>query len=196
VSVRSQPEVFERLKADKGFRDLWMAEHVSTGTAIQIQDLRKQREWSQERLGQESGMAQNVISRLENPDYKNVTMRTLVKLAAAFGVALLVRFVPYSRYLRETDNLSADALEAVNISDDNLLEPGADPELIKQLIARLNEISATTLRDIRIDAALSEAPLGQGKNNLVPLAKPQIASARLCVPIGKIGAQQFVGGMR
>ena len=42
-------------------------------------------------------MNQNAISRLENPSYGKATLTTLKRLAAAFDVALIVRFVPFGQ---------------------------------------------------------------------------------------------------
>jgi len=43
------------------------------------------------------GMNQNAISRLESPWYGKATIRTLKRLAAAFDVGLVIRFVPFSK---------------------------------------------------------------------------------------------------
>lgn len=42
-------------------------------------------------------MNQNAISRLENPNYGKPTITTLKRIATAFDVALVVRFVPISQ---------------------------------------------------------------------------------------------------
>jgi hypothetical protein len=42
-------------------------------------------------------MNQNAISRLENPNYGKATLTTLRRVARAFDVALIVRFVPFSQ---------------------------------------------------------------------------------------------------
>jgi len=45
------------------------------------------------------GMNQNAIHRLESPEYGKATLTTLKRLAAAFDVALIVRFVPFSQLI-------------------------------------------------------------------------------------------------
>jgi transcriptional regulator with XRE-family HTH domain len=52
---------------------------------------------TQEELAEKVGMNQNAIHRLENPNYGKPTITTLKRIAAAFDVALIVRFVPYSQ---------------------------------------------------------------------------------------------------
>ena len=51
-----------------------------------------------------------MISRYENPDYGKYSISTLLELAAAFDVALAVRFVPFSE-LVEWDLSSNPAKE-------------------------------------------------------------------------------------
>ena len=41
-------------------------------------------------------MKQSAISRLESPDYGNLNIKTLRRIASAFDVGLIVRFVPFS----------------------------------------------------------------------------------------------------
>jgi len=45
-------------------------------------------------------MSQNNISRLENPDYGKFTLSSLKRIAEALDVALVVRFVPFSQYVK------------------------------------------------------------------------------------------------
>jgi hypothetical protein len=44
----------------------------------------------------EAGSAQESISLWEKPGYGRLTLSTLIRLASAFDVGLMVRFVPYS----------------------------------------------------------------------------------------------------
>jgi transcriptional regulator with XRE-family HTH domain len=77
--------------------------------------MREEREWTQGKLGEISGKPRNVISRLENPNYGALTLKTLLEMASAFEVALLVRFVPFSRLLREYSDTSTSALSASSV---------------------------------------------------------------------------------
>jgi transcriptional regulator with XRE-family HTH domain len=85
-----------RSLTDKGNRDAFVAQEIATTIPFQIRALRTARRLSQKKLGELAGMRQETVSLLENPDYGRVTIRTLLRLAAAFDVGLLVRFVPYS----------------------------------------------------------------------------------------------------
>lgn len=62
--------------------------------------MRDREDWSQQTLAEEAEMTQNAISRLENPFYGKATITTLKRIAAVFDVALVVRFVPFSRLVK------------------------------------------------------------------------------------------------
>lgn len=118
MSVHSKSNLFTKLKNDKRYRDLYVSEYIQTGTPFQIRALRNLREWSQEFLAQKAGMKQNVVSRLEDPSYGKLTLKTLLRMASAFDVALLVKFVPFSRFLNEMGDRSPAALYAEGIEDE------------------------------------------------------------------------------
>jgi transcriptional regulator with XRE-family HTH domain len=117
VSIESRIDLVEELK-EKEFRDAYAAEQVKTGIPFQIRALRNQREWNQERLAKEARTSQAAISRIEDPNYGKLSLQTLFKLASAFDVALLVKFVPFSRLLPEMDDASQVGLSASKFSDD------------------------------------------------------------------------------
>jgi DNA-binding Xre family transcriptional regulator len=61
--------------------------------AEQIVFLRQRRGWTQKQLAEKIGMKQSRISMLENPNYGNIELKTLSRIAAAFRVKLSVRFI-------------------------------------------------------------------------------------------------------
>jgi transcriptional regulator with XRE-family HTH domain len=62
--------------------------------------MRDREGWSQQELAERVEMTQNRISLLENPFKGKPTLTTLKRLAAAFDVALVVRFVPFSQLVK------------------------------------------------------------------------------------------------
>jgi len=74
-------------------------------------------------LADKIGSNQNAIYRAENPNYGKQTITTLKKIAAAFDVALVVRFVPFSELVdwvsgtpRTIKGLSTEALNVENFA--------------------------------------------------------------------------------
>lgn len=102
---------------DKEYRDAFVESHVRTGVAYQMRTLRKARGLSQEELGHLAGMPQATIGRLEDPDYGAFTLSTLLKLAAAFDIALLVRFTDLGDLLERTEDLSPKGLYAMSYDE-------------------------------------------------------------------------------
>lgn len=103
---------------DKIYRDAYVASNLGSGIAFQILYNREARHWTQEELGKKTGQPQNGIARLENPFYGRFTIKTLLKIASAFDVALLVKFVPFSRFLDELKDVSPEALLAPPYEDE------------------------------------------------------------------------------
>jgi len=94
------------------------AADVGTGLAFQIRLLREARGWTQEELAHQMGKRQETISQWENPDYGRYTLKTLSELAAAFDVALLVRFAPFSELVDWSMNLTPERLAPASFDDE------------------------------------------------------------------------------
>jgi transcriptional regulator with XRE-family HTH domain len=87
-------------RLSRGGRDArtrFVESHLGKTLAFQIRSMRDAKNWSQGALAEKVGMNQNAISRLESPTYGRATLTTLKRIATAFDVALVVRFVPFSQ---------------------------------------------------------------------------------------------------
>ncbi|MBW7957195.1 MAG: helix-turn-helix transcriptional regulator [Deltaproteobacteria bacterium] len=115
--VERKKKLISRLK-DKEYRDAFVSEHIDTGVPFQIKALRNQRHWTQHDLAERTGMAQTRISVLEDPNYNRITLKTLKKLASAFDVGLIVRFVSLGELVEWELNLSPDSLKAFSFEQD------------------------------------------------------------------------------
>lgn len=102
----SWTEALKKRFKNKEFRDAYVEEDLRTGIAFQIRLLRESQGLSQADLGRKAGKAQSAVARLENPDYGRFSLSTLLGLASAFDVALLVRFVSFSELLSRNQDLS------------------------------------------------------------------------------------------
>lgn len=95
---------------NKRYRDGVVASRVRNWIAFQIRTLRKQRGWSQIDFAEKTNKPQSVISRLEDPGYGKLTVQTLLDLAATFNVALLIKFVDFPTFIRQTSDVSSSAM--------------------------------------------------------------------------------------
>jgi len=95
----------------KRYRDIFGTSITGT-TAAQIRAMREKSKWSQEELAQRVGMGQARISLLENPNYENLSLKTLKRVANVFDVALIVRFAPFSKLFAMINSETFETLAA------------------------------------------------------------------------------------
>jgi transcriptional regulator with XRE-family HTH domain len=87
--------------------------------------LREDREWTQSKLADESGMKQERISVLEDVDYESWTIKTLKRFARAFDLRLSIKFESFGSFLTDYDEFSRDNLKRLSFDKD----PAFHPEL-------------------------------------------------------------------
>jgi transcriptional regulator with XRE-family HTH domain len=112
-------QIWKKL-TDKDYRDSFVASNISNTVSSQIYTLRDQRGWTQKELAQRAGMNQSRIPALEDPNLENFEIGTLKRIASAFDVALVVRFVPFSELTNWTASLSEQNLSVPEFANDTL----------------------------------------------------------------------------
>lgn len=122
-TIRTQ--LWEKMR-DKPYRDTFVAAHLSTNIAAQLQTIREQRGWSKKLLAQKAGMSPSRITVMEDPSYERFTLSTLKRLASAFDVALIARFTPFSDLVDWVAELSPEKLEASEFEKDFLSKTGEE----------------------------------------------------------------------
>ena len=76
-----------------------LAQHIAVSVALQVVLMRVKQGWTQDDLAQKAGVSLKFIKALERGDPAlDYRMERLAKMAKAFDVALLVRYVPFSLY--------------------------------------------------------------------------------------------------
>jgi len=94
---------------DRAFRATFVETEIESIIPFQIRAMRKRLGWNQEQLAEKAGMTQARISVLESPSYEGaVNVKTLLKLAAAFDVGLIVRFAPFGEVAEWSSRLSRE----------------------------------------------------------------------------------------
>ena len=117
TTVRNRMQIIRAL-ARKGYRDAYVDQHIKRGIATQIRTMREARAWTQAELARRTESKQPHIARLEDEDYGQYSLQTLKRLAAAFDVALVVRFVPFSQLVNYTANIAPADISPVSFDED------------------------------------------------------------------------------
>lgn len=111
-------ERFMREFQNKEYRHAYVDDFLNASIATQIKVLREQKNWTQIVLAQRAEMKQSRISALENVNYESWSIKTLRKLAKAFDVALVVKFVSFGDRLLDIECFSREALQVPSFEDD------------------------------------------------------------------------------
>ena len=53
-----------------------------------LKQLRKERDWTKQKLAEEAGLSFNAVTKIEQGAAEHPTLKTLIKLANAFGIGL------------------------------------------------------------------------------------------------------------
>ena len=115
------------LSESKPYRDSYVSSRVRSLIAYQIRALRQKRHLSQEEFATRTGLKQSAVSRLEDPEYGTVTVSTVLQVALALDVAVLVQFCSYPEFLQRTADVSPRALMVENIYESVLLPEAYSP---------------------------------------------------------------------
>jgi transcriptional regulator with XRE-family HTH domain len=99
----------------KSYRDGYLQSKVRGMIAYQIQALRKRTGLSQAYFAKKIGKTQSVVSRLEDTEYGRVTVQTLLDIACALDVALVVKFASYPDFLAQTSDASPASVQPATI---------------------------------------------------------------------------------
>lgn len=116
-SIREQLlSLFRKSKKD---RHRFLVNHLSANIAAQIFSLRTSpsRKWTQIRLAKEARIPQPRIPVYESPDYGAFSLATLKKLAYAFDVGLIIKFVTFDELAKEIANQCPENLRPSTFED-------------------------------------------------------------------------------
>jgi transcriptional regulator with XRE-family HTH domain len=102
---------------EKLYRDGYLQAKVRGMIAYQIQALRDKTEMNQIDFAKKIGKTQSMVSRLEDTEYGRVTVQTLLDIACALDVALIVKFASYPDFLFQTRDASVAALQPSTIQE-------------------------------------------------------------------------------
>jgi len=116
-----------KLRQSRVSRASYIRAKLSVLIPSQIRALRQKLFETQTALGKEAEMKQSRISAMERPGAVQFNIETLVRLASAFKIGLIIKFVPFSEMLRWENDFNQDTFNPVAIDDD--AEFIAEPDL-------------------------------------------------------------------
>ncbi len=112
-------QLWKKLAKSKKYREEFVAAQVKRGIPFQIRTMLKQSGLPQEEIASRAGLTQGVVSRAANPEYGNLTLNTLIRIAAGFDVAFVGKFVPFSELAGWFTTLSEDSVRVKTFEEEN-----------------------------------------------------------------------------
>jgi transcriptional regulator with XRE-family HTH domain len=115
------------------YRHAFVEAQLKRGVPTQMRAMRLKRGWTQKELAQRCGLEQGTISRIENPDYGQLTFDTVLAVARGFDCAFIGRYVPFSqlRALVENSSEEEDDLAPSFEQEDAALKDGTRLEVAR-----------------------------------------------------------------
>ena len=124
-------EVWRKFRTGKKYREEFVASQVKRGIPFQIRSLMKKKGLSQDRLAELSGLTQGVVSRAANPNYGNLTLNTIIRIAAGFDVAFVGRFVLFSELGKWFTSLSEESVQVETFAEEDEAFEAAERERLE-----------------------------------------------------------------
>lgn len=115
--------LWNKLSSSKDYREALVASQLKRGLPFQARAMRKGRGWSQAVVAERSGLTQGVVSRAEDPDYGNLTLNTVLRIAAGHDVAVICEFVSFSDFAKWYVNFSEDTAFVPSFEDERVSFP-------------------------------------------------------------------------
>ena len=117
--MNDRSTLISKLVSDIDTRTAYIRAKLGTLVPAQIRALRLKSDMPRQAdLANEAKLHQSRISMFETPVAANVTLETLSRLAAAFQVGVVVKFVPFSEMLEWENGFSQDKFNVTKIAAD------------------------------------------------------------------------------
>ena len=127
--MKERSKLISKMLRQRPTRESYVRSKPNVLIPSQIRSLRQRRGMKQCDLGVEADMKQARISALERIGESNLSIETLIRLAAAFRTGLIVKFAPHSEMLDWENSFSPDTFESVSLDRDDRFLRGEGPRL-------------------------------------------------------------------
>lgn len=111
---------------DDEYREAYMEASVEQNIAWQIKFNRQFRNFDQSQLAELIGTKQSAISRLEDPSYGRLNLKSIIKIAHAFKCAVSVKLISYSELAEQTQSFSKESVIVKSFDEELQLIHGDD----------------------------------------------------------------------
>ena len=118
VYVNERSKIISRLLEDAELRADYLRAKLNVNVPSQVKALRRRQNMTQDGLADAAGMKQSRISAIERPGETAFNLETLIRLAAAFKVGVIVKFAPFSDVLRWENDFSQDDFDVTTLDHD------------------------------------------------------------------------------
>jgi transcriptional regulator with XRE-family HTH domain len=139
--VSTFDEVWPKLKRSKRYREEFVAQHAKQAIPFQISALLKHFKLTQAELASRAGLTQGVVSRAADPSYGNLTLNTLVRIAAGFDVAFVGRFVPFTELAKWFDRIYSEEFKVESFDAENAEQEAVSQELLARALAEKSNVT-------------------------------------------------------
>jgi len=132
-----------KLMSDVETRTSYIRAKLGILVPSQIKALRLKSEMPRQAdLAKAAHVQQSRISMFETPGAANITLETLSRIAAAFKVGVMVRFVPFSEMLGWENSFSQDRFDVMRLDNDVafLNPPTEEYAAVSRLTVRFSEV--------------------------------------------------------
>lgn len=154
--MNTRSSLWQKFARSKRYREEFVAAQVKRGIPFQARAVLKSRVgWTQETLAENAGLTQGVVSRALDPNYGNLTLNTVIRIAAGFDVAFIGKFVPFSELKDWFLALSEESAIVSSFAEEN------------DALAEVGNVPSIGVPQVRSDSvSVWERSEGQGFSNI------------------------------
>jgi transcriptional regulator with XRE-family HTH domain len=163
-------QIWQKLARSKKYREQFVSAQVKRGIPFQIRAMMKKNGLSQEKLAAQAQLTQGVISRAADPNNGNLTLNTIIRVAAGFDVAFIGTFVPFRDLVNWYSNMSEAEFQNILTFDEENAEVEEGLEM---------QDGQQTGPASQPETAVGSLPEGQGEaEQFTSMGKKQVQSVR------------------
>lgn len=139
-------QIWANLGASKEYREHFVEAQVKRAIPLQVRALLKEQGLKQQELAELSGVSQGTISRAIDPEYGDLTLNTIIRIAAGLDVAFIGRFVPFSELVSWFDGWTEAAAKVMKFEDEDQVRKKRDAPVDEETAQIIEHAKAQLLR--------------------------------------------------